>query len=313
MQKYKLLSLIILTLTFLLGINKSHADSCTFSNQTVTLPQRTSTSVYTTAVTNSGYAGILCPSLSSSTILGSDYVKSKLLSTTNNLKLKNSATGETIPYTLYSDSGYTNAFTTGQVYTYSGNTLNSSIGTQGLQTPIYVRTSTNSNVSSGTYTDTANFSWDYKLCNLQGSGSTCIDSWTSTNRLTSVTITLVVNKTCSVTVPNANFGTASFIAEFNPVTQNMTITCTKTEGYVTYFNNGSNASGSWNQMKAGSRFLQYDIYVPNTSTVWNQANAQPGTGTGLAQTVPYQAKLNPAQSEQRAGSYSDTVIFTISY
>ncbi len=308
MQKNKLILLF-----FLLNIVKCWADTCTFSNETVTLPQRTSTSVFSTAVSNSGYAGILCPGLSSSTIVASDYVKSTLLSTTNNLLLRNSATGETIPYTLYSNSGFTNAFITGQMYTYSGNTLNSSIGTQGLQTPIYVRTTIGSNVSSGTYTDTANFSWDYKLCNQQGSGSTCIDSWTKTNQLSSVSITLVVNKTCSVTIPDANFGTASFIAQFNPVTQNMTITCTKTEGYVSYFNTGSNVSGSWNRMRTGSNYLQYNIYVPNTNTVWNQTNAQLGTGTGLAQTVPYQVKLNPAQSEQRAGSYTDTVIFTISY
>ncbi len=303
----------LILIFFLMSIARCWGDSCTFSNQTVTLPQRTSTSIFNTADSSSGVSGILCPGLSSSTILSSDYAKAKLLSTTNNLKLTNTVTGETIPYTIYSDSGFSNAFIVGQVYTFSGNVLNSSIGTQGLQIPIYIRTTTGSNVSSGTYTDMANFSWDYKLCNQRGSGSTCIDSWTGTNRLTSVNISLQINKTCSVTVPDANFGTASFIAQFNSVTQNMTITCTKTEGYVTYFNTGSNVSGIWNQMKMGSRFLQYNIYVPNTNTVWNQANAQPGTGTGLAQTVPYQAKLNPAQSEQRAGSYTDTVIFTISY
>ena len=43
-------------------------------------------------------------------------------------------------------------------------------------------------------------------------------------------------------------------------------------------------------MKSGtSNFMQYQIYLPNTTTVWDSTNKQSGAGTGLAQSIPYKA------------------------
>ncbi|WP_268602399.1 spore coat protein U domain-containing protein, partial [Escherichia coli] len=90
--------------------------------------------------------------------------------------------------------------------------------------------------------------------------------------------------------------------------------CTKTEGYNTYFTNGNNPVTGWRRMKSGtSNFMQYQIYLPNTTTVWDSTNKQSGAGTGLAQSIPYKAAVNAAQTEVAVGSYQDTLSFVVEY
>ncbi|MOA34574.1 Spore Coat Protein U domain protein [compost metagenome] len=106
----------------------------------------------------------------------------------------------------------------------------------------------------------------------------------------------------------------ALVGQFNPVNQSITLTCTKTEGYNTYFTDGNNPVTGWRRMKSGtSNYLQYQIYLPNTTTVWNSANKQAGSGTGLAQSIPYLAQINQAQTEVPVGTYQDNLSFVVEY
>ncbi|MGO2145450.1 MAG: Csu type fimbrial protein, partial [Serratia bockelmannii] len=40
---------------------------------------------------------------------------------------------------------------------------------------------------------------------------------------------------------------------------------------------------------------------------------QSGAGTGLAQSIPYKAAVNAAQTEVAVGSYQDTLSFVVEY
>lgn len=308
----------LLPILYFLPTSASWADTCTFSSQQLSLGTKSSTDVTTTQQSASGNAGMNCPQLLSLTLLQTNDVTATLTSTTNGLKLVNTdGSGDSINYTLYADSGFTKPFTVGQAFSYKTNgllTLNILNG-QGLVVPVYARTNT-ANVRSGIYRDTANFTWSYNLCNLLGALGLCLDPWTGSNKQSSATITLNVSKDCVIaSAPNVNFGSQSFIGQFNTVTQNISLNCTKTEGYATYFSSGANASGGWNRMYSllANKYLEYNFYIPSTSTVWNSTNKQTGVGTGAAVNIPYEVKLNPSQPETTAGNYSDTVVFTVEY
>ena len=58
--------------------------------------------------------------------------------------------------------------------------------------------------------------------------------------------------------------------------------------------------------------MQYQFYQPNGSA-WTESNNLSVTGSGAAQSANYTLKINPTQSNQPAGTYSDTVLVTVSY
>ncbi|WP_321148071.1 Csu type fimbrial protein, partial [Serratia marcescens] len=146
---------------------------------------------------------------------------------------------------------------------------------------------------------------NYHICGL-GLIGLCI-WWDGTNQPSTVTVTAVITKSCLInTANNVNFGSMALVGQFNPINQSITLTCTKSQSYSSYFTNGNNPITGWRQMLSGtSNFLQYQIYLPNTSTVWSSTNAQSGTGTGLAQSIPFTAAVNPAQTEVPVGTYQD--------
>ncbi|WP_273876705.1 spore coat protein U domain-containing protein [Serratia marcescens] len=47
--------------------------------------------------------------------------------------------------------------------------------------------------------------------------------------------------------------------------------------------------------------------------MWSSTNAQSGTGTGLAQSIPFTAAVNPAQTEVPVGTYQDNVSYVVTY
>lgn len=59
-------------------------------------------------------------------------------------------------------------------------------------------------------------------------------------------------------------------------------------------------------------WLQYQFYQPNGSA-WTENNNLSVTGSGAAQPANYILKINPTQSNQPAGTYTDTVLVTVSY
>lgn len=297
----------------LLFCQRALAD-CATTNGSVTLPGSSSFAVYNGQISAQGTAGLNCTGLGLS-LLSQNTVTVKIASTTHNMAVANiDGSGDQIPYLIYPDANYQYPYSVGQTIDYSSlNLLSLILISSNVNFPIYARTTAGANVRAGTYTDAVNLVWNYHICGL-GVLGLCI-WWDGVNKTGTVNISVAITKDCLIgTAPNVNFGSMALVGQFNPVNQSITLTCTKTEGYNTYFTNGNNPVTGWRQMKNGaSNFMQYQIYLPDTTTVWDSTNKQSGAGTGLAQSIPYKAAVNATQSEKPVGAYQDNLSFVVEY
>ncbi|WBL72593.1 spore coat U domain-containing protein [Serratia liquefaciens] len=305
--------MIILTALLLMTGQRALA-ACSTTSGAVTLPTSSSFAVYNGQINAQGTAGLNCTGLGLS-LLSQNTVTVKIASTTNSMALlNNNGSGDKISYLIYPDANYQYPYSVGQTIDYSSlNLLSLILISSNVNFPVYVKTTAGANVSAGTYTDTINLVWNYHICGL-GLLGICV-WWDGTDQPSTVTVTVLITKSCLInTANNVNFGSMALVGQFNPITQNITLTCTKSQGYTTYFTNGNNPVTGWRQMINGTtNFLQYQIYLPNTSTVWSSTNAQSGSGSGLAQNIPFKAAINPAQTEVPVGAYQDNVSFVVTY
>lgn len=299
--------------TLLLAGQKALAN-CAVTPGSVNLGSVTSSSIYSTPAQAQGTGGLNCSGIGL-TLLTENTVSVKIVSTTNNMFLSDTGgSGDKIPYLIYPDANYQYPFSAGQTISYNSLNLISLIFvSSNVSIPLYIQTTTGANVRAGTYTDTINLSWTYSIC-YAGLLGACL-AWTGTNVAGTVSVTAIITKSCLInTANNVNFGSMALVGQFNPINQSITLTCTKSQAYSSYFTNGNNPITGWRQMLSGtSNFLQYQIYLPNTSTVWSSTNAQSGTGTGLAQSIPFTAAINPAQTEVPVGTYQDNVSYVVTY
>lgn len=309
---YRQVKILLAALLLLCG-QRALAD-CATTNGTVTLPSSNSFAVYNGQISACGTAGLNCTGLGLN-LLTQNTVTVKIASTTNNMALLNgNGSGDKISYLIYPDANYQYPYSVGQTIDYSSlNLLSLILISSNVNFPVYVKTVAGANVSAGTYTDTINPG--VELPYLRPGPDRAVYLVDGTNQPSTVTITAVITKSCLInTANNVNFGSMALVGQFNPINQSITLTCTKSQSYSSYFTNGNNPITGWRRMLSGtSNFLQYQIYLPNTSTVWSSTNAQSGTGTGLAQSIPFTAAINPAQTEVPVGTYQDNVSYVVTY
>ncbi|CND80327.1 Csu type fimbrial protein [Yersinia kristensenii] len=323
------LSAIIALLILLAGLiaPAARADSCTFSPGTVTLPPSSSVAAGTTAVNAQGSSAMSCSgALITIGLLGTFSLSATISSTTNSLNLKNAA-GDLIPYSIYRTGSFNPALKVGDSLDYSSASLLSiNLGSLNASLPIYIRTGVNgvisSNISAGTYTDVITLGWHYNICKVLNLLGACIGSWSGNGTgtdITTVTVTLIVSKDCAInSTPDVNFGGFALVGQFNPVSQNITLTCTKGSTFNTYVTAGDNPVTNWRQMKLNSTtvtdYLQYQLYQgASGSTLWDSTSMQSGSGTGAAQLVPYHAVINANQHQRTPGDYQDNVSLVLVY
>lgn len=133
-----------------------------------------------------------------------------------------------------------------------------------------------------------------------------------------LTVTATVLSTCSVAAGSLAFGNYDPTSASN-VDQAGTfqVTCTKGTSASVGLDTGSNASGSTRRMTDGTDFLSYELFKETARTnVWS------GSGAGLvslaaapsnaAQTLTVYGRVSGSQNV-RAGSYSDTVVITVTF
>ncbi|WP_411704938.1 spore coat protein U domain-containing protein [Edaphovirga cremea] len=315
MSRWIFIAGLLYSLVFSLLFSTDALADCTFTNGTVNLGTQSSFTAYNSQFRAQGTAGMSCSGVSLA-LLTANTIKATIQSTANGMKLTNQdGSGDSISYLIYPDANYQYPYTTSQTIDYGGlNLLSLIFQSTSANVPLYIQTTAGANVRAGTYTDTINLTWQYFICRT-GALVLCLSNWSGTGS-SAVTVTAIITKDCALnSVPNVNFGSKALVEQFNPVTQSITLTCTKTEGYKTYFTAGNNASGGWRRMRSGatSNYLQYQIYVPNTTTVWDANNKQGGSATGLSQSLSYTATVNPAQAAVPVGTYQDSISFVIEY
>jgi spore coat protein U-like protein len=140
------------------------------------------------------------------------------------------------------------------------------------------------------------------------------------------TVQATVSNNCTIAAPTLNFGAYDPIVAqaTNPlnVTEPITVSCTKGDTYSIALNNGNNGPAptgcsTTRAMSSGGAaptLLCYDIYTNNTyKIVWNATNTVGGTSAGRAAVIINGFGQIPAAQDVGAGTYTDSVIATITF
>jgi spore coat protein U-like protein len=131
---------------------------------------------------------------------------------------------------------------------------------------------------------------------------------------------------CTVSVSTLNFGSASLLTSNADATSTVTVQCTNTTPYSIGVGNGTNVSGSQRRLRLGSTtsYLNYGLYTDSgrtaawttttsaTSCTSGSSTCYLGTGTGSNQSVTIYGRV-PTQIAPALGTYTDTVIVTLTY
>lgn len=140
-----------------------------------------------------------------------------------------------------------------------------------------------------------------------------------------LSVTATINANCTISTGTVGFGS------YDPIVTNATTalngtgsvitTCTNaspvtiTLGQGTNPNTGSTDAAPLRRMKNGTSYLNYSLYSDTArTTVWGNTGATgvASTGTGSAVTATVYGAVASGQN-QPAGSYSDTVVATVTF
>lgn len=193
--------------------------------------------------------------------------------------------GTELNYALFTNSTRTTNWgnTTGNELTGTGNT----------SITVYGQIAAGQYVTQGTYTDT-------------------ISSAT-----TSFTVTVVIPATCTIAANALNFGTYGGLAINSTTT--LSVTCTKASTYNVGLSAGQSTGATVTNRKMtgpSSALLGYKLFSNSGYTTnWGNTvgtDTLAGTGSGTAQSLTVYGQI-PAGQFVQPGSYTDTVIATITY
>ena len=134
----------------------------------------------------------------------------------------------------------------------------------------------------------------------------------------SFAVTATVAANCTISAGALAFGS------YDPVVTNasadldqtstITVACTKGSSAAVSLDDGVNASGSTRRMKAGADYLDYEMYSDSgRTTVWNTSNTVSYAATSKAPASLTLYGRVAAGQDVPTGSYSDTVVATITF
>jgi spore coat protein U-like protein len=134
----------------------------------------------------------------------------------------------------------------------------------------------------------------------------------------SFTVTANVPPTCRVTATDLNFGSVSLLAGQHDASTTLAPTCTNGTAYQVGLNGGVSGATDPTQrrMSKGTEFVTYGLSrdaaraQPYAGTLGSDTLA--GTGTGLAQSTAVYGRV-PPQATPSPGTYTDTIVVTVTY
>lgn len=225
----------------------------------------------------------------------------------------------TLNYQLYSNSTYTTAWgdaANGGIVTVTLAT-NSSGAASGSST-VYAQVLTGQTTTpAGSYTQTLPGGGNNILTAANGTSASCT-AITSNSANISFTTTATVADDCTLSAGSLNFGSVSSLSSSVAATTTITLQCVNGDAYTVGLNagSGSGATIANRLMTSGSHTVAYSLYQNSAdTTVWGNTigtNTVAGTGTGGTQTLTVYG-LVPAQTVPAAGTYTDTVVVTVTY
>lgn len=132
------------------------------------------------------------------------------------------------------------------------------------------------------------------------------------------TVSASVAANCLVNVQNINFGNQGVLSANVDATGSVTATCTPGTTYTISLNGGTtNAAPTARKMTKGTETVTYGLYKDlNRMQPWGDVNTPgstvAGTGTGTGQLLTVYGRV-PPQTTPSPGTYTDTVVVTLTY
>lgn len=129
--------------------------------------------------------------------------------------------------------------------------------------------------------------------------------------------TASVAKQCTVSAGTLNFGTIGLLTASTPGTSTLGVQCSSGSAYNVGLDQGQHgASISARKMALGANLIGYQLYSnAGRTTVWGNtigSNTLGGVGNGSVQNLTVYGSV-PAQATPAAGTYTDTVMVTVTY
>jgi spore coat protein U-like protein len=304
---------------FLLLPSLSCAQSCNFSVSNLsfgavdTLSGIQTNSTASISVNCSGLTLqriLLCPNLGAGTGGASSAAARQMLSG-----------GNALNYQLYSDSARSVVWGSfnwayaarSPAYALTLNVLGSGSGTITIYGAVL---GGQPGVAPGSYLSTfsgANtpFRYFYSL------GSDCTTSVGNTATAT-FTVNASVAANCLLALQNIDFGTKGVLSANSDATGGVSVTCTPGTTYTVSLNGGTtNSAPTARKMSKGAETVTYGLYKDAArSQPWGNATTPgstvPGTGNGLVQALTVYGRV-PPQTTPTPGTYTDTVVVTVTY
>lgn len=191
-----------------------------------------------------------------------------------------------------------------------------SSGSAGTTLTVYGRVFANQTTSGpGSYVWTMTTApaagYDYKTATACPTGTRQATSSGST-------WTATINANCNVSATNVNFGSVGVLASNVDSTGSVTVRCTDSTPYNIGLSagTGSGATVASRRMTSGIKTVTYSLYSDSGRTsVWGNTigtDSASGAGTGLDQAYTVYARA-PAQMTPAPGTYTDTIVVTVTY
>lgn len=195
---------------------------------------------------------------------------------------------------------------------------------------LYGRIPAQSGLASGNYQSTfsaghARLSYRYNEVSLFTGGGTYPASCTAggdgggTSGSFPFTATANVPDRCELGIASdLDFGNVpGLIASNRDQSSSISLTCTRRTPWQLGLNDGLHANGTQRRMRSGSgQFVRYELYRNAArSQRWGRTlnlDTELGTGSGTAQSITVYGRV-PAPQSVPAGSYSDTIVVTVTY
>lgn len=311
----RILPLMLLTLLLSLA-GKSYA-TCTAASNSASFGSVSSLTLQTTpqsvTVTNS----FACTGLSALFELAPNNLLNVTFLTSANAsgntpRLYNAITGTYVPYSICNNTTCSSNYSLGNTVNWLSNVISALLNSSAANLPITLITHSAVNVPAGVYTDTLTLGWNFSICT--GIFPLCI--YITGAPTTTIAVTLIVVNDCQIlSTPDVNFGSAGLPSQFNSVTSDVNVRCTLNANYGVTLTSNNSSDGNWRQLSSngssGTHYLQYQVRDTHDNVI--TTDSQSFVGSGTPQSIPYTYVMNPNQPLQPAGTYTDTIIVTVSY
>ncbi len=136
----------------------------------------------------------------------------------------------------------------------------------------------------------------------------------ASNQTSNMAVSATVTAACTISAGALAFG--NYTGAQLDGTSTISVTCTSGSPYTIDLDagTGSGATTTTRKLTSGADTLDYTIYTDSgRSTIWKTGSPNvSGTGTGSAESVTAYGRM-PATATPNVGSYTDTVVATITY